>query len=148
MAKGPIKHTIHERNFHADERQKAANHRLDHQQLRREFDRAPILVLAALGASRWTFFFFVLVAHWLVAFLLLGLFDELFDHHRIGGALFGADEREREKGDPGHCFAVERTEETVEAVGLLACFGDDGFIASEHDRVVFVEQMMTNEEPV
>src|SRR5712691_5073862 len=55
----------------------------------------------------------------------------LLDAHGKRTPLLDTHQRQCEKGQPWHRLAVQACKETIEAIGSLAGFGDDDFIASD-----------------
>ena len=62
-------------------------------------------------------------------------------------ALLGADQRQREEGQPRHGFTIQAGEEAVQAIGVLACFGHDRFVTAQEIDVSALKEVRPKEEP-
>jgi hypothetical protein len=83
--------------------------------------------------------------------LARGLFrvaaDDLLDTPRKRPPLLDAHQGESEEGQPGHRLAVQAGEEPIEAMGVLAGFRDDDFIASDEGDISWAVPMLTKAHP-
>ena len=71
----------------------------------------------------------------------------LLDAHRKRPPFLDTHQGQGEEGEPWHRLAVQAGEETIEAMGALAGFGDDDFIASDEVDIVRAVHMLTKEHP-
>ena len=71
----------------------------------------------------------------------------LLDAHRKRPPFLDAHQGEGEEGQPWHRLAVQAGEEPIEAMGVLAGFGDDDFIASDEVDISRAVHMLTKEHP-
>jgi hypothetical protein len=83
--------------------------------------------------------------------LASGLFriaaDDLLDAHRKRPPFLDAHQGEREEGKPWYWLAVQAGEEPIEAMGVLAGFRDDDFIARDEVDISRAVHMLTKEYP-
>ena len=73
--------------------------------------------------------------------------DHLFHTDRIRAPLLGADQGQREKGQPRNGFLQQAGEKVIQTVGFLACFGDHTLISCQQIGVLAIQQMLTKECP-
>src|SRR4030095_3814090 len=67
---------------------------------------------------------------WLAGRFLLIAAHDLFDAHRKRTSFLDTDQGHGEEGETWHRLAIQARKETIEAMGMLAGFSDDDFIAS------------------
>ena len=71
----------------------------------------------------------------------------LLDAHRKRPPFLHTHQGDGEQGEPWHRLAVQARQETIEAMGALASFRDDDFIASDQGDVIRAVHMVTKEHP-
>jgi hypothetical protein len=72
---------------------------------------------------------------------------DLLNADRERAPFLDADQREGKEGQAWHRLAVQTGKETIQAVGVLACFGDHHFIASQEVDSICMVHMLTKEPP-
>ena len=103
MAKGPIKDKVLEREGRPDHLQDMRARLLDETQIWAQLDIAPLLVFAPFRAAPFPRGCFL--GHLRSGGCVLLL--QLFQHDRVGGAVFDTDQRETQKTQPRDRFAIE-----------------------------------------
>ncbi len=78
---------------------------------------------------------------------LCGAPHDLLYPHRKGAAFLDAYQRERKDGQPWPWLAVQTGEETIQALGGLARFGDHHCVASQQVGICPMVHMLTKEHP-
>ena len=73
--------------------------------------------------------------------------DDLLDAYWKRPPFLDAHQGEREEGKPGDRLTVQAGEEPIEAMGVLAGFRDDDFIASDAVDISRAVHMLTKEHP-
>ena len=73
--------------------------------------------------------------------------DDLRDAHRKRPPFLDTHQGHSEKGEPWHRLAVQAGEEPIDAMGVLAGFRDDDFIASDEVDISRAVHMMPKKHP-
>jgi hypothetical protein len=142
--KVPIQDQIGQREERANADQQRANQRLDTRQFGRQVDRRFGCGGAAFRSTGLAFggrFARSCGGFGLHRRFFRDTPHDLLDRNRKGATLFGADQREGEERQPGNRFAIQRGKEAIQARGVLAGFGDDGFITAEEIDILGVEEV-------
>jgi len=118
----------------------------DEAQVRREFDRGLVAILAALGAAgpplcRWR--------HrggrgfgWRVGA------QHLPNAQGMGRALLDVHQGEGEKGQPRYGFAEQRRKEAIQAMRFITRLGDDDLVTGQKIGRLRLEQLRFDQQPV
>ncbi len=123
----------------------------DPHQLRRQRALCFVCVLAPLRTPRATLCSgrFLLLGF---RFGLAGRFlrcaaHDLLDADRERAPFLGADQGQREEGQPWHRLAIQTGKEPIQAMGVFARFGDHNFIASQQVDILWTVHLLTKEHP-
>jgi hypothetical protein len=151
VAKVPIQHQMGHREYGDDQLEQGRQHGCDPHKFRGERGGRFVGVLAALWPP-WVALcsggFLLLSGRFgLASSFLRVAADDLLDAHRKRPPFLDAHQGEREEGKPWHRLAVQAGEEPIEAMGVLAGFRDDDFIASDEVDISRAVHMLTKEHP-
>ena len=73
--------------------------------------------------------------------------DHLLNAQRKRPPFLDTHQGHGEEGQPWHRLAVQARKETIKAIGVLASFRDDDFIASDEVDIIRAMYMLTKEDP-
>ena len=79
-------------------------------------------------------------------FFLCGTHD-LLDLDGERPSLLGADQRQREEGQPRHRFAIQAGKEAIQPMGVLAGFGHHRFVTAQEIGIRVPEEVRPEKEP-
>jgi hypothetical protein len=151
VAKVSIQHQGGHREYGGNQLEQGSQHGCDPHKFRGERGGRFGGVLAAFWPP-WTAlcrgeFLLLSVRFGLASSFLRVAADDLLDAHRKCPPFLDAHQGESEEGKPWHRLAVQAGEESIEAMGVLAGFRDDDFIARNEVAISRAVYMLTKEHP-
>jgi hypothetical protein len=151
VAKVAIQHQVGHREYGGHQLEQGSQHGCDPHMFRGEGGGCFVGVLAALwppGTALGSGEFLLLsVCSGLARSFLCVAADDLLDAYRKRPPFLDAHEGESEEGKPWHRLTVQAGEEPIEAMGVLAGFRDDDFIARDEVDISRAVHMVTKEHP-